>query len=73
MFQCCKIVEYLADHFELCSDHDAVRIIMPEGKDGKPPYYYFQNYHKQIMATNSSSDQLVMKFSNLNYICTGGI
>ena len=24
---------------------------MPEGKDGKPPYYYFKNYHKQIMAT----------------------
>ena len=24
---------------------------MPEGKDGKPPYYAFKNFHKQLMAT----------------------
>ena len=47
-FKCCKTVESLEDHLELCSDHDAVRIEMPMDKDGKPLYHKFKNYHKQI-------------------------
>ena len=46
----CKTIEDLKEHLELCSDHDAVRVVMPEGKDGKRPYYGFKNFHKQLMA-----------------------
>ena len=36
-----KTKEKLEEHLKDCSKFDAVRIVMPEGKDGKPPYLNF--------------------------------
>ena len=48
-----KTKEKLEEHLKDCSKFGAVRIEMPEGKDGKPPYlnFSYKKYNRKMLVT----------------------